>query len=75
MSKLITAKKLSEILSTSIRSVWRLRASGRLPKPVVIGGSIRWSLSDIELWIELGTPTQTEFEGIKANRKEDASGK
>ena len=67
--KLITAKELSKILSISSRTVWRLRSAGKLPKPVKVGSSIRWRLSDIDLWIELGCPEQREFEYRKDSLK------
>ena len=59
---LIDAKALADILSTSVRTVWRLRTSGKLPKPITIGGSVRWSLHSIERWIEMGAPPVNEFE-------------
>jgi excisionase family DNA binding protein len=48
--QLLSAKELAEILSLSVRTIWRLRSAGKLPKPLVIGGSIRWRQSDIEQW-------------------------
>lgn len=51
-TQLATAKEVAGMLGISPRTVFRLRSSGRLPKPVSIGGSIRWKLSDIQLFIE-----------------------
>jgi len=59
--QLLTAKELSKILSTSVRSVWRYRSSGRLPETVKIAGAIRWRQQDIEQWISMGCPNQKEF--------------
>lgn len=70
---LITVKTLAKMLATSVRSVWRYRSAGRLPKAVRVGSSVRWRVSDIQLWIKLNLPTQVEFETLKANRKDDAS--
>ncbi len=50
--KLISAKELSKLLSTSVRSIWRYRSSCCLPKPVKISGAIRWKIIDIELFLE-----------------------
>ena len=58
----LTAKQLGEVLSLSARTVWRLRAAGKLPRPVQVGGSIRWLLKDVERWIALGCPPRREFE-------------
>lgn len=53
---LISAEEVAKLLQLSIRSVWRLRTSGRMPKPIRIGGAIRWRLLDIESWIAQGCP-------------------
>lgn len=61
-AQLLTAKALAKILSTSVRSIWRYRSSGRLPETVKIAGAIRWRQQDIEQWIALGCPSKSEFE-------------
>ena len=63
--QLITAKTLAKMLATSVRSVWRYKSTGRLPKSVKVGCSIRWRRADIQLWIEMGCPYQSEFETRK----------
>ena len=42
----LTAKGVAEILSTSVRTVWRLAKTGQL-KPVRIAGCTRFRLEDI----------------------------
>ena len=59
--QLLSAKALAKMLSTSVRSVWRYRSSGRLPETVKIAGAIRWRQSDLEQWIAMGCPNQKEF--------------
>ena len=49
---LITCKTLAKMLSVSQRTTWRLRSAGKLPKPISIGSSVRWKLSDIELFLQ-----------------------
>lgn len=51
ISPLVTAEQLAKILQVSVRSIWRMRSSGQLPRPVRIGGNIRWRPKDVELWI------------------------
>lgn len=63
--QLLTAKALAKMLSTSVRSIWRYRSSGRLPETVKIAGAIRWRQSDIEKWISMGCPDCKEFETRK----------
>jgi prophage regulatory protein len=50
----ISARELAEMLKVSLRQIWRLNASGKLPKPVRIGGSVRWSRQEIVEWFEAG---------------------
>lgn len=52
--KLISAKTLAKLLSVSQRTVWRLVSSGKLPEMVSLGGSKRFVMSDIDLFIECG---------------------
>lgn len=60
---LMSARDLGEVLRISVRSVWRLNASGKLPRPVRIGRSVRWRRCDIDRWIELGCPDRRTFDG------------
>ncbi len=61
-TQLLTARELAKMLSISVRSTWRYRSSGRLPKTVKIAGAIRWRQQDIEQWISMGCPCKSEFE-------------
>lgn len=57
MSKtMVDVSEISEMLSVSPRTVWRMRDSGRMPGSIAIGRLIRWRLSDIEEWIREGCP-------------------
>lgn len=59
--QLLSAKMLGKMLSLSARTIWRLRSSEKLPRPVKIGGAIRWVQGTIEKWISMGCPNQKEF--------------
>lgn len=48
----ISAKELAKVLSLSSRTVWRLLSASKLPKPVSIGGSKRFLISDVNLFLE-----------------------
>lgn len=63
--KLLTAKELAKMFSTSVRSIWRYRAAGMLPKELTLGSSIRWRHSDIESWLGMGCPDVKTFEAMK----------
>jgi prophage regulatory protein len=64
----IDAHGLAEILGLSLRSVRRLDASGKLPKPLRIGGAVRWRLSEITAWMDAGCPDRAEWERTKGGR-------
>ena len=62
--KLISANTIAkEILGISKRSFWRLRAQGKIgPKPIKIGGSLRFKLSSVLKWIEWDCCDVVEFQ-------------
>lgn len=60
--QLLTAKDAAKICRLSKRSWFRLSSAHRIPAPVKIGGSVRWRLSDIELWLSMSCPNRQEFE-------------
>jgi len=47
----ISAKQFGEALSLSTRTIWRLLSANKLPKPVSIGGSKRFLMSDVNLFM------------------------
>ena len=59
---LIDVKSLAKMLSCSVRSVWRLNSSGKLPKPVKIGRSVKWNYQMVRTWVEMGCPDRATFE-------------
>ena len=61
----IQAKDLAKLLGVSVRQVWRLNSMGKLPKPIRIGGSVRWLRSQIISWLELDCPDRQAFETLK----------
>lgn len=65
--RLLTAKTLGEMLSLSKRQVHRLNACGKLPKPLRIGGSVRWAESTIAKWLAVGAPDRKAFEAIRGS--------
>ncbi len=63
--KLLTAKTVGEMLSLSKRQIFRLNSCGKLPKPLRIGGSVRWAESTIAKWLAAGAPDRKTFESIQ----------
>jgi predicted DNA-binding transcriptional regulator AlpA len=69
VTSLIKADELAKMLSVSPRHIWRMKAKGKLPKTVSVGGCVRWLLADIQLFLNLGCPDRQQFEAIKAAGK------
>jgi prophage regulatory protein len=63
--QLLTARELGVRLSLSKRQIFRLNACGKLPKPLRIGGSVRWAENTISKWLALGAPDRKTFEAIQ----------
>ena len=42
----------------SVRTLWRLRAAGKVPPPIRLGGSVRWRMQELETWIASGCQDQ-----------------
>ena len=53
---LIGAREVANLLSCSVRNVYRLVEAERMPKPVRIGRMTRWQRAEIERWIAEGCP-------------------
>lgn len=45
---LLTIRDLSKLLKLHRRTIARLCAAGRFPRPMKVGGSSRWKRTDIE---------------------------
>lgn len=50
--EMLTAADVARMLAIGERSVWRKSQDGRLPPPIKIGGSTRWTKSSIRDWME-----------------------
>jgi len=63
--QLLSAKELGKVLSLSKRQVFRLNSCGKIPAPLRIGGSVRWSESTIVAWLAAGAPDRKTFEAMQ----------
>lgn len=62
----IPAKDLARLLGVSLRQIWRLNSAGKLPKPIRLGGSVRWLRKEIEAFVEAGCPDRAQWESMKS---------
>lgn len=49
-----SAKQLTVMLGVSLRHIRRLQAAGKLPRPIRLGRSVRWSAEAIHEWLRRG---------------------
>ena len=62
----ISVDAVAQLLSISPRHVWGLDSSGRLPRPIHLGRSVRWVRAELEAWLAAGGPRRDEWERMKA---------
>ena len=53
---MLTTRDVARLLQCSDRHVTNLRDRGRIPPPVKLGTTVRWSRRAIEQWIGAGCP-------------------
>ena len=53
---MLTVHDVARMLNCSVRTVYRLVDSGRMPRPVKLGALVRWPREAIEHWIDDGCP-------------------
>jgi predicted DNA-binding transcriptional regulator AlpA len=70
MPLVVDARRLADMLSLALRTVRSMDAAGKLPKPIRIGGSVRWPIAEIEDWLAAGAPSREVWEArVSASRK------
>jgi len=69
--QLINAKTLGRLLALSKRQIFRLNSCGKIPAPIRIGGSVRWSAAEISAWLAAGAPDRKTFEAMQQQEAEN----
>ena len=64
------AKTFGQRLSLSKRQIFRLHSCGKIPKPLKIGGSVRWIASEIESWLAAGAPERRTWQAMKESERQ-----
>lgn len=54
--ELLGVKETCALLKVSQRTLYRLRDSGRMPRPNKLGGKNVWQKSELAEWIRAGCP-------------------
>jgi len=71
-SLLINVSDVAKLLKCSVRHIWRLADSGRMPRPYKIGALCRWDRRVILRWVNDGCPNcrSTSSRQTAVGRKE-----
>lgn len=59
---LVDAKRAAELLGISRSMLHKLKATGRLPRPVRLGHRVLWRVRELEDWVYAGCPTMERWE-------------
>ncbi len=65
---LLNVKSLAAMLSVSVRSIWKMDASGKLPEAIRFAGNVRWRKDEIMAWIDSGAPTRERWMAMKTRK-------
>lgn len=65
----VSARGLAAMMGVSLRHIRRLDCTGKLPKPVRLGRSVRWPVAEIEAWLAAGAPDRRTWKGMKEGRQ------
>ena len=63
--RLLTAKQLGKLMGLSERTIRRHDAAGFVPRPLNIGGAVRWRADEIDAWIKAACPKRLDWERRK----------
>ena len=61
----ISARQLAGLLGISLRQAWRLNSAGKLPKPIRLGGSVRWGRQEIVDWFAACCPDRRTWTAMR----------
>lgn len=66
---LIGAALLAKRLNVSLRTIRTWDAAGKIPTPLRISGTVKFSVAEVEAWIAAGAPCRTEWVARTASRQ------
>ena len=61
----LSAADLADRFRVSLRHIRRMDSSGKLPRPIKLGASVRWPVAEIEAWLAAGAPDRRTWEQRK----------
>jgi excisionase family DNA binding protein len=65
----ISSEEAAKLLDISKRHFASLHAQGRIPKPISLGRSVRWSVDELREWLAAGAPERSRWEMMKKGER------
>lgn len=62
---LLNKNDVAKLLKVSDRTVYEWHTKGEMPKPIKIGGLVRWGRDEIKAWVHEGCPRASEWKWPK----------
>jgi predicted DNA-binding transcriptional regulator AlpA len=59
------ARGVGRMLHIGYRTARGYDASGKLPKPIRLGGKVLWSIDELRNWIKAGCPDRATWERVR----------
>lgn len=67
----LNADEVAKLLGISNRHLWSLNSSGRLPRPVRFGRSVRWNVDELRSWLAAGAPSRDRWDEMRGEGQAD----
>ncbi len=61
----VDAKALAAMLGLSVRTVRKMDAAGKLPRPLRFGHAVRWRLQEIQDWLGACAPDRNTWDRLR----------
>ena len=61
---MLSVKSVADALELSERTIRKMNSGGKIPKPLKLQGSVRWSYDELRAWIAAGTPARDVWENM-----------
>lgn len=56
----------AELIGVSQSHFYQLLRTGRLPRPIRLGRSVRWLRAELEAWLAAGAPSRSRWESLRS---------
>ncbi len=70
LAGLLDVKGVARLLAVSIRQIWKMNATGRMPAPIRLGRAVRWRRAELEDWIASGCPPREQWDEARGANAE-----